>query len=349
MTNFDETEDILASIRRLVADSHIPRTVTSGELKTPFAKAQSKDQSTLNTQELAQSEAAASDATSNIDDAPLVLSSDLLIAQEVQATPAGESTDLAEEEGNLPPLVLGPEQAVMGAASDETPWPADFDDTPEPDAASHVAGLSLEERIAELEQAIGAVEDEWEPDGSLDLDDEIPHEVPRAFTQKAVMDDHAAQGNAPKGEAAQDEASQEMPVETATPLGDNVHVLGSFGSRAVPNQEHAEAPTVDAMEQDDLAPVFPEVDDFAPAGFHDDPSSAAIVQDGGDFAFDDELPEVEEEAETPVTLDEAALRAVVADVLGEELRGHLGERMTRNIRRLVRREVQRALAMRDLS
>ncbi len=44
--------------------------------------------------------------------------------------------------------------------------------------------------------------------------------------------------------------------------------------------------------------------------------------------------------------DEGALRGVIAEVLRDELRGALGERMTRNIRKLVRAEVARALAER---
>lgn len=46
-------------------------------------------------------------------------------------------------------------------------------------------------------------------------------------------------------------------------------------------------------------------------------------------------------------LDEAALRALVARMVREELRGPLGERITRNVRKLVRREVYRILASRD--
>lgn len=51
---------------------------------------------------------------------------------------------------------------------------------------------------------------------------------------------------------------------------------------------------------------------------------------------------------TTAGLDETALRALVAEVVREELEGALGERVTRNIRKLVRREIQRALAERDL-
>ena len=42
-------------------------------------------------------------------------------------------------------------------------------------------------------------------------------------------------------------------------------------------------------------------------------------------------------------LDEGMLRDVVADVVREELRGALGERITRNVRKLVRSEINRAV------
>ncbi|SDI34502.1 hypothetical protein [Aliiruegeria lutimaris] len=48
-----------------------------------------------------------------------------------------------------------------------------------------------------------------------------------------------------------------------------------------------------------------------------------------------------------VALDEEALREMVSEMLHKELRGALGERITRNVRKLVRREIHRALASRD--
>ncbi len=47
-------------------------------------------------------------------------------------------------------------------------------------------------------------------------------------------------------------------------------------------------------------------------------------------------------------LDEEALRDLVADIVREELQGALGERITRNVRKLVRREIHRALAAQEL-
>ena len=48
------------------------------------------------------------------------------------------------------------------------------------------------------------------------------------------------------------------------------------------------------------------------------------------------------------TLDEDALRELVADVVRQELQGVLGERITRNLRKLVRREIHRALSAQNL-
>ena len=74
----------------------------------------------------------------------------------------------------------------------------------------------------------------------------------------------------------------------------------------------------------------------------------------------DSLPEQIEEALAPdpglgdlagedaIVLDEAMLRDMVADIVRQELQGALGERITRNVRKLVRREIHRALAAHEL-
>lgn len=52
--------------------------------------------------------------------------------------------------------------------------------------------------------------------------------------------------------------------------------------------------------------------------------------------------------DTPDLIDEAILRDLVRDILRDELQGALGERITRNIRKLVRAEIAQALAARGL-
>ena len=47
-------------------------------------------------------------------------------------------------------------------------------------------------------------------------------------------------------------------------------------------------------------------------------------------------------------LDEEALRDLVTEIVRAELQGALGERITRNVRKLVRREIHRALTAQDL-
>jgi hypothetical protein len=42
------------------------------------------------------------------------------------------------------------------------------------------------------------------------------------------------------------------------------------------------------------------------------------------------------------------LRELVSDIVRSELQGELGERITRNVRKLVRREIHRALTSQDL-
>ena len=46
-------------------------------------------------------------------------------------------------------------------------------------------------------------------------------------------------------------------------------------------------------------------------------------------------------------LDEETLRELVADIVRQELQGALGERITRNVRKLVRREIHRALSSQE--
>ncbi|MEP4197835.1 MAG: hypothetical protein ABJL99_19590 [Aliishimia sp.] len=62
----------------------------------------------------------------------------------------------------------------------------------------------------------------------------------------------------------------------------------------------------------------------------------------------DEVDESSALLEGEAILDEEALRDMVADIVRQELQGALGERITRNVRKLVRREIQRALAAQEL-
>lgn len=69
----------------------------------------------------------------------------------------------------------------------------------------------------------------------------------------------------------------------------------------------------------------------------------APVEDLGDTPSPFTFPETEDGV-----LDEETLREIIVDVVREELQGVLGQRITRNVRKMVRREIRLALAAEDL-
>jgi hypothetical protein len=124
--------------------------------------------------------------------------------------------------------------------------------------------------------------------------------------------------------------------ETATPSawepdGDDEDAFG----------EGAEAPAL-AWRDFDAADDRPEPDTF---GTQDRGAGVRPARDQGSGS--DAGPRIQQDAalalEDEAVLDEEALRDLVAEIVREELMGTLGERITRNVRKLVRREIHRAL------
>lgn len=77
-------------------------------------------------------------------------------------------------------------------------------------------------------------------------------------------------------------------------------------------------------------------------------SSYAELRDALEGQAEAEFAEAERNLFEEAMIDEAGLRDLVAKLIREELRGALGERITQNVRKLVRREIQRALMGQDL-
>jgi signal recognition particle GTPase len=99
--------------------------------------------------------------------------------------------------------------------------------------------------------------------------------------------------------------------------------------------EHAVAPEpeAEAAAEPEAAEV---VEDTAQEA--EEESAETTSETSEDNVFEDELSEV---------FDEEMLRDLVSEFVRKELQGELGERITRNVRKLVRREINRALAARD--
>jgi hypothetical protein len=67
-----------------------------------------------------------------------------------------------------------------------------------------------------------------------------------------------------------------------------------------------------------------------------------------DGAYDPDLDEdLAAYLERDKILDEETLRNLVIEIVRQELQGTFGERITRNVRKLVRREIYRILASQD--
>ncbi|MBC2836651.1 hypothetical protein [Paragemmobacter straminiformis] len=99
--------------------------------------------------------------------------------------------------------------------------------------------------------------------------------------------------------------------------------------------EAAEAPGVSQPEPE------ASVEDWA------DAAEAAVRAELEDDTITDAYAHFLDDAPEAGTIDEEALRELVREIIREELQGTLGERITRNVRKLVRAEVARALAVRD--
>lgn len=143
------------------------------------------------------------------------------------------------------------------------------------------------------------------------------------------------------------------PVEDTTVLEWEDH-----DSAAAPAQDNAQDNTHDraahrvemdanaaqdeALHADHDAPHDDAPEMTAPAGHGPDGQSTGADADAADH--NDQAPDTLDLMAEDGVIDEEMLRELVADIVRQELQGALGERITRNVRKLVRREIHRALS-----
>ena len=173
------------------------------------------------------------------------------------------------------------------------------------------ADASLGEKIAALETLIASRADRWEPD-QADETDYAGTDAPPLEWQDAEL--HAEDFT--PGEPAASET-----VLEAEEVSDEDEADSDAFEDELSDPETAEDSDDGALQEDE-----------------------AIVLEGADAGPADEA-DFDDDA---TLLDEEALREIVAEVVRQELQGALGERITRNVRKLVRREIHRALAAQDL-
>lgn len=173
----------------------------------------------------------------------------------------------------------------------------------------------LEATIAELEAAVSDQPFEWEPDGSEDAEPVTWPAMGRSF------------------EEAEDAELSDGPdvtdPEQVAPESD--------GQAAAQDAAWEDDPDRDAQDGTAASEHIPPLGSEGEEDEADDwPGDAAYAEDDLDTVLSEDG-----------TIDEDMLRDLVAEIVREELQGTLGERITRNVRKLVRREIHRVLSSQE--
>ena len=213
-------------------------------------------------------------------------------------------------------------------------------------------GHSLEDRIAELEAAVSGQDTEFEPDGSELVDNETPR---RFVFQHTPIDQDPAPVMLPPSARAKPAVEPEIekpdPVESATvaepeaikepTLAREPNVPETIAPKPEPIAVAPDPvePPEEEPEPIPLRPDLSEVNAFDP-GPAPEPSARADA---------DDTPLAQVDLGDDIEIDEHMLRDIVSEIVRSELQGELGERITRNVRKLVRREIHRAIMTRDFS
>ncbi|SEQ45964.1 hypothetical protein SAMN05428995_104339 [Loktanella sp. DSM 29012] len=196
--------------------------------------------------------------------------------------------------------------------------------TPAEDTSGPASLLST---IAELEAAVSDQAEDWEDDGT-------GTELDKSWSSAGFRGD--------------------VPVEDAIELDSADRPLGvPQGPEAWPAtlSEAARLYRVQDEDEDDSAQVLFRHHRHRAAADHE-----AVDQDYNDDlieAPDERDPEAEAALhmflEGGLTVKNDQLQEIVRQIVREELQGTMGERITRNVRKLVRREIQRVLSSSDLT
>ncbi|MGC0222765.1 hypothetical protein [Pseudooceanicola nitratireducens] len=238
---------------------------------------------------------------------------------------------VTEHGGDWEPEADEETDAAPGPQAGPVPWidDEDLDETRKPvfgaDADDDIWAV---DPIDDHDQA--AMDVALAPEATSDVAPEAPAEttvrpaIETAFLALTAKQRAATDADRPPMTVVFDSARRTQPAEPAAPE-----------AAASPVSDSAVEPAQSAPETVDA----------------ETPTSAEPVTDWQDVADQDALDQealatADREAltEEPVLLDEDMLRDMVSEIVRQELQGALGERITRNVRKLVRREIHRALA-----
>jgi hypothetical protein len=256
--------------------------------------------------------------------------------------------------------------------TEEAPLPAEGETEPAAEASEAEADEMLAPEPGEPEEPEAPMEEPSETEGAAPVEEEMAEEavepveavaeaeveaetvttdIPEEPASEAAEAAPTAEEALPEAEDLLDESGGPVPeaenllveTEEAVPEEDE---LAAEAEEPAAQAEEAEAESYDAWEPADEG----ELPRFHRAGAdvaEEPPIEAEVVRLATAAAFSEATENVGK-PDVDSLLDENELRALVAEVLREELKGPLGERITRNVRKLVRREIAQALSSMDI-
>ncbi|MFN5999482.1 MAG: hypothetical protein ACK47C_12285 [Paracoccaceae bacterium] len=317
----EEIEDVVSSVRRLVSNEQRPRTL-------------SRD---LNSERLLLTPALrVVPETSPL--APLVLDAPVVEAvPEPQPEPQFE--DAAAVVADVQPSSDSTKD-LTPAQEDSLARALDMDIDPEPLASE--GDLSSAALLENTLDPADVTEAEWEDEiwaepgvvslgeAALAAEEAEVLAVPTQDDAELAADEAAASWDQTPGEWVEDDPIPFIPLRRRAE-----HLAARLAAGEV-----GDTPKVSA--EDEVA----ETADATPSPAMDAPIAEATKSGAGTAPMASEL--LDEDGTPLAVLDEAALQEIVRQTLRQELQGDLGERITRNVRKLVRAEINRALMARDL-
>ncbi|MDR7125585.1 hypothetical protein [Pseudotabrizicola sp. 4114] len=245
-----------------------------------------------------------------------------LVSEDLRPAPASAPEPAAEK------LLLTPALRVVTAQDAVPPEPEDaFFPEPEPLAP-------VEDVVSRLGAAV--TEEEWEsPFGDPEvwpgtLASDAP---PRDAAVGSRLQDTAAPPDFMEAPRTGFAEVEDLPPETAE--AESVGAAADATVTAAPHRltlrEVTPPPQDNSWEDDGWA----------------DEAEAAVRADLAQETEDEVISGLYDAQAGGMVFDEEVLRDLVRDLIREELSGTLGERITRNVRKLVRAEIARAMALRE--
>ncbi len=317
----DSIEDVLSSIRRLVADGQ--PTAPERPKETPvFLKEvdiiEIKPTETLKPQAEEPAEK--------------------IVAETVEETVAEPTAKLPSfvERMNASIAKITQEKLVEKKA-DAVVEEEDVQVEEETDILAEIADAQVEEEAesvvevadTQVEEKVEAVADV--ADAQVEEETDIPAEV--ADTQVEESSEINAEETVDVDESADIPTEKPETLFLQPAMATNT---AEATTNDVPDQGDVE--TVDADDAETEVQAIPD-EDTAEITLPDDAESNEAV--AADETETDEHSSIQH-------ISEEALRLIVSELVRSELQGDLGDRITRNVRKLVRREIQLALANRDV-